>query len=212
MALQDVIRERSLMDDPREGRKKPVTEGGACLSLDAAPVQKKIEQKFPAKITRAELEVPDPFLVIDAGAIVDVATYLRDEPELAFDMLHCHAAVDYLSEKEPESSRIEVVLHLTSLKHRHWIVLKVILPRDKPKMPTLEGVWPTANWHEREAYDLFGIEFVGHSDLASHLPSGKTGLDTLYAKTGSGRTSGTVSPSNPPRSFRNVRSRARTSV
>ncbi len=135
------------------------------MSLDAAAVQKKIEQKFPAKITRAELEVPDPFLVIDVDAIVDVSTYLRDEPELAFDMLHCHSAVDYLSEKEPESARIEVVLHLTSLKHRHWIVLKVILPRDKPTMPTLEGVWPTANWHEREAYDLFGIEFVGHSDM-----------------------------------------------
>ena len=134
------------------------------MSLDAAAVQERIEKKFPAKISRAELEVQDPFLVVDVNAIVDIATYLRDEPELAFDMLHCHSAVDYLSEKEPESSRIEVVLHLTSLKHRHWIVLKVILPRDKPEMPTLEGVWPTANWHEREAYDLFGIEFVGHSD------------------------------------------------
>jgi NADH-quinone oxidoreductase subunit C len=135
------------------------------VSLDAAAVQQKIEDKFPGKITHAELEVVDPFLVVDAAAIVDIGTYLRDEPELAFDMLHCHAAVDYLEEKEPEKARIEVVLHLTSLKHRHWIVLKVHLRRDEPKMPTLEGVWPTANWHEREAYDLFGIEFVGHSDF-----------------------------------------------
>ena len=134
------------------------------MSLDAASVQQKVEAKFPGKITRAELEVKDPFFVIDKDAIVDVATYLRDEPELAFEMLHCHSAVDYLDAKDQED-RIEVVLHLTSLKHRHWIVLKIELPRDNPKMHTLEGVWPTANWHEREAYDLFGIEFEGHSDF-----------------------------------------------
>lgn len=135
------------------------------MSLDAAAVQQKIEAKFPGKITSAELEVTDPYLVVDTAAIVDVATFLRDEPELAFDMLHCHSAVDYLEEKEPDKARIEVVLHLTSLKHRHWIVLKVLLPRDEPKMATLETVWPTANWHEREAYDLFGIVFEGHSDF-----------------------------------------------
>ncbi len=135
------------------------------MSLDAAAVQQRIEAKFPGKITSAELEVTDPFLVIDNAAIVEVGTFLRDEPELAFDMLHCHSAVDYLELKEPEKARIEVVLHLTSLKHRHWIVLKVMLPRDNPKTPTLENIWPTANWHEREAYDLFGIEFEGHSDL-----------------------------------------------
>ena len=99
------------------------------MSLDAASVQQKVEAKFPGKITRAELEVKDPFFVIDKDAIVDVATYLRDEPELAFEMLHCHSAVDYLGAKDQED-RIEVVLHLTSLKHRHWIVLKIELPRD----------------------------------------------------------------------------------
>jgi len=131
------------------------------LSLDAPAIQKKIEEKFPGKINRAELELTDPFLVVAKDAVVDVATFLRDEPELAFDMLHCHSAVDYMKEGE---ERIEIVLHLTSLKHRHWIVLKVELPRDNPKMPTLENVWPTANWHEREAYDLFGVTFEGHSD------------------------------------------------
>jgi len=135
------------------------------LSLDAAAVQQKIEEKFPGKVTSAELEVVDPFLVVDVSTIVEMCTFLRDEPELAFDMLHCHSAVDYLPPKAPEDARIELVLHLTSLKHRHWIVLKIMLPRENPKMPTLEGVWPTANWHEREAYDLFGIEFEGHSDF-----------------------------------------------
>jgi NADH-quinone oxidoreductase subunit C len=57
------------------------------------------------------------------------------------------------------------VYHLSSLKHRHWIVLKVYLPRVDPKIPSVEKIWPTANWHEREAYDLFGVIFTGHSDF-----------------------------------------------
>ena len=138
------------------------------MSLDAAAVQQKIEAKFPGKVTHAEIEdVVDPFLVVDAAAIVDVSTYLRDEPELAFDMLHCHSAVDYLEEKEPEKARIEVVLHLTDVAQAPPLdrVEGASAAASKPKMPTLEGVWPTPNWHEREAYDLFGIEFVGHSDF-----------------------------------------------
>jgi NADH-quinone oxidoreductase subunit C len=130
------------------------------LSQEAAAIKQKLDEKFPGKISEAQLEVVDPFLVVEKDAIVDIATFLRDEPELAFDTLHCHSAVDY-----PKDERIEIVLHLSSLKHRHWIVLKVHLPRAEPKMPTLENVWPTANWHEREAYDLFGVVFEGHSDL-----------------------------------------------
>ncbi|MGH9334400.1 MAG: NADH-quinone oxidoreductase subunit C, partial [Vicinamibacteria bacterium] len=57
-----------------------------------------------------------------------------------------------------------IVYHLTSLKHRHWIVLKVHLPREGARTPSLETIWPTANWHEREANDLFGVVFEGHSD------------------------------------------------
>jgi NADH-quinone oxidoreductase subunit C len=129
------------------------------LSLGAADIQAKLEAKFPGKIVQAQLEAIDPFLVVDQGALIDMGRYLRDDPELAFDTLHCLSAVDYLKE-----DRIEIVYHLSSLKHRHWIVLKVHLPRVDPKVETVEKVWPTANWHEREAYDLFGVVFAGHSD------------------------------------------------
>jgi NADH-quinone oxidoreductase subunit C len=130
------------------------------LSLSASDIQSRIEAKFPGKIASAELEVVDPFLVVDKDVIVKLGTFLRDEPELAFDTLHCISGVDY-----PKEERIDVVYHLTSLKHRHWIVLKVQLPRSGPRMATVESVWPTANWHEREAYDLFGVVFEGHSDF-----------------------------------------------
>jgi NADH-quinone oxidoreductase subunit C len=129
------------------------------VSLKADAIQKKVEEKFPGKIQEAKLDVVDPFLVVEPGAIVGIGTFLRDDPELAFDTLHCLSAVDYLKEE-----RIEIVYHLSSLKHRHWIVLKIRLPRVEPKVSTVETVWPAANWHEREAWDLYGVRFEGHSD------------------------------------------------
>jgi Ni,Fe-hydrogenase III component G len=115
------------------------------VSLEAADIQARLEAKFPGKILEAKLEAIDPFLVVDQRALLDMGRALRDDPELAFDTLHCLSAVDYLKE-----DRIEIVYHLSSLKHRHWIVVKVHLPRVDPKIPTVETIWPTANWHERE--------------------------------------------------------------
>jgi NADH-quinone oxidoreductase subunit C len=130
------------------------------LTLQAPEIHQQLEAKFPGKVKEAKLDVVDPFLVVDKDAIVAMGTFLRDEPELAFDTLHCLSAVDYLKEE-----RIEIVYHLFSLKHRHWIVLKVHLPRVDPKVSTVETVWPAANWHEREAWDLYGVKFEGHSDF-----------------------------------------------
>ena len=127
--------------------------------MTAADILKRLEEAFPGKVKRSALEVVDPFLVVEGSSIAEIGTWLRDQSDLAFDTLHCLSAVDY-----PKEEKMEVVYHLTSLKHRHWIVLKVETPRDGGKVPTVEGVWRTANWHEREAYDLFGIQFEGHSD------------------------------------------------
>ncbi|HOM05330.1 MAG TPA: NADH-quinone oxidoreductase subunit C, partial [Candidatus Kapabacteria bacterium] len=64
-----------------------------------------------------------------------------------------------------EKDKFIVVYHLFSLQHKHRIALKVYLDRENPHVPTVERVWRSANWHEREAYDMFGIVFDGHSDL-----------------------------------------------
>ena len=127
--------------------------------MSPAKILKKLEEKFPGKIKSSELEVVDPFVIVEASAIADIGNWLRDESDLAFDTLHCLSVVDYLKEE-----KMQVVYHLSSLKRRHWIVLKVETPREGAKVPTVEKVWRTANWHEREAYDLFGVWFEGHSD------------------------------------------------
>ena len=102
----------------------------------------------------------DPWFVCDALGIVDVATWFRDEPILAFDSLECLTGTDY-----PDALQIHVALHLWSYSRRHRAVVKVLLPRDAPVMRTLSPVWPVASWQERECFDLLGVLFDGHPDL-----------------------------------------------
>jgi NADH-quinone oxidoreductase subunit C len=102
----------------------------------------------------------DPFCVVKRERIVDVCRFLKTEPGLDLDFLEDETAVDW-----PKRNVIEVVYHLLSYRHRHTIVLKVEADRAAPSVPTVEGVWKTANWFEREIYDLFGVDFPGHPDL-----------------------------------------------
>lgn len=92
-----------------------------------------------------------------------VCRFLRDDPDLAFDFLSDVTGVDRLMLPEP-SPRFEVVYHVYSLQHRRRLRLKVRVA-DGQAVSTVTGVWPTANWHEREVYDLFGVPFEGHPDL-----------------------------------------------
>jgi NADH-quinone oxidoreductase subunit C len=102
----------------------------------------------------------DAFAVAKRERIVEICRFLASEPELAFDFLEDLTAVDW-----PKRNVIEVVYHLVSYTHRHSFVLKVELDRAAPSIATVEGVWKTANWFEREVYDLFGVDFEGHPDL-----------------------------------------------
>ena len=129
--------------------------------MDAKAIHERLAGKFADKVTGTNLEVASPFAVVAADAIVEVAGFCKSDPGLAFDNLMCLSAVDYPKETPP---RMEVVYHLLSYRHAHTFALKVHLPREGPSVPTVEGVWGVANWHEREAYDMFGIVFAGHSD------------------------------------------------
>jgi NADH-quinone oxidoreductase subunit C len=130
--------------------------------LEAAAIHEKLVAKFGAGIAAFEAAVLQPWAVVSADAIGEVAAFCKADPDLSFDNLMCLSAVDYPKTDPP---RLEVVYHLWSYRHTHAFVLKVFLPREDARVPTVEGVWAVANWHEREAYDLMGIVFEGHSDL-----------------------------------------------
>lgn len=104
--------------------------------------------------------VKDPFFKVKAEQLGEVARVLREDPELDLDFLQCLTAVDWI-----KLNLFQVVYHLYSYKLRHGIVVKVDLPRDNPIVPSVMGIWPTADWLEREQYDLLGILFTGHREL-----------------------------------------------
>jgi NADH-quinone oxidoreductase subunit C len=121
-----------------------------------------ILEKLKARFSEVSFELVetkvDPFIKVPAKYIAEVAAFLKEDEALAFDSLMCLSGVDY-------PNTLTVVYHLFSFKHGHKLVLKVETPRDNPSVPTVENVWRTANWHEREAFDMFGIHFENHSDL-----------------------------------------------
>ena len=96
--------------------------------------------------------------MIDASSIADVATYCRDDDALQLDSLMCLSALD-------RDACLSVVYHLHSMTHKHIACLRVDVPRSEAVVPSVERVWKTADWHEREAHDLMGIAFAGHRDL-----------------------------------------------
>ena len=128
--------------------------------MEAKEIYETLERQFPGKVSGFRGDVFDPYLYVDAQAIVEVGGYLRDRAELKFEVLSDLTCVDL-----PKENKLEAVYHLYSYTHRHQIVLKVALPREEPRVATVEGVWKAANWFEREVFDLFGVVFPGHSDL-----------------------------------------------
>jgi NADH-quinone oxidoreductase subunit C len=130
--------------------------------MDAKAIHDRLAQKFGEQITAFQAEALQPWVVVAPSAIAEVAAFVKADPDLVFDNLMCLSGVDYPKETPP---RLEVVYHLLSYTHHHTFVLKVHLPREDARVPTVENTWGVANWHEREAYDMFGIVFEGHSDL-----------------------------------------------
>ena len=130
--------------------------------MEAQAIHEKLVATFGEQVLSADLETASPFAVVAIDAIAEVAAFCKEDADLAFDNLMCLSGVDYPGEDPP---RMEVVYHLLSYTHHHTFALKVHTPREDPAVPTVEGVWGVANFHERECWDMFGIVFAGHSDL-----------------------------------------------
>lgn len=131
--------------------------------LDSRQIEAILQAEFPeGTIISSNHDVAQPFIVVKTDKITAVATFLRDDPRLYFDFLNCLSGVD----SGPAEGKLSVVYHMMSIPHGHRLVLKVVIEREMPEpVPSLANIWLTANWHEREAYDLVGIPFSGHPDL-----------------------------------------------
>jgi NADH-quinone oxidoreductase subunit C len=152
--------------------------------MTASDIIASLDQQFGAKIKSKNAEAFDPFIVVEAADLIEVCRFLRDDGRLKFEILNCISGIDYL-ELDPKKvakagfePHVEVVYHLQSFTHRHRFTIKVTLPRwkndkpgDIPEVPSVTSIWPAADWHEREVYDLSGIRFNGHPDLRRILLS-----------------------------------------
>lgn len=101
----------------------------------------------------------DPWIeVVQEEQLLDVIRYLKDQ--LNYGTLHCLSG-DHLAEEE----QLMVIYHLYSIEDDKWATLKVKMPEDSASVPSISGIFPSADWHEREAYDMLGIRFEDHPDL-----------------------------------------------
>lgn len=102
-----------------------------------------------------------------------LATQLRQQEDLCFDYLFCLTCIDW-------KTHLTMVYHLDSTKYRHNIVVKVILDKTNPSIETVSDIWQTANFHEREVYEMFGVNFLHHPDLRLLiLPDGWEGKNPM---------------------------------
>jgi NADH-quinone oxidoreductase subunit C len=143
-----------------------------------------LDERFGPALIGKKLDAIDPWATVHPDQLLEVAQFLRDDSRLRFDILNSVSGVDYL-ETDPKKiakagfePHLEVVYHLSSFVHAHRFTLKIILPRwhdDQPgrlpEVPSVSALWRTADWHEREVYDLCGVAFTGHPDLRRILLS-----------------------------------------
>lgn len=124
-----------------------------------------IKNRFPDALVDISIFLNELTLLVKRESISEIAGFLKENEDLAFNFLSDLCGVDRV-----ESNGVfEVVYHLYSINKNHRVRLKVHIPSHEPRVSTVTHVWKTANWHEREAYDMFGIQFDGHPDLRKIL-------------------------------------------
>ena len=116
----------------------------------------KIRELFPSAVLEEGGEWVT--VLVDAPGWKNIAEQLRANESLSFDYMFCLTCVDW-------KTHFTMVYHLTSTTYRHTLIIKSKLDRNNPEIETVSGIWRTAEFHEREVYDLFGVKFLHHPDL-----------------------------------------------
>lgn len=126
-----------------------------------------LKTALPSAVLRVKTFRDETTIIVEAADIVAVTNYLKVTPGLVYNFLSDISAVDYYpdppTDERPE--RFAICYHLYSMLYNRRIRIKVFVPEDDPVVPTIVGVWPGANWPEREIYDMMGIRFHGHPDM-----------------------------------------------
>ena len=132
-----------------------------------------LKERFGDAVVDAVMDARRPYAVVDLSRWSEIALFLRDDSRLSFNMFQCLTALDLL-----EDDKLAAVYDLFSVpitdgercpKLRHSFAVRVVVDRNDPHIPTVSTIWPAADWHEREAFDLMGIVFDGHPDLTRIL-------------------------------------------
>jgi NADH-quinone oxidoreductase subunit C len=151
-----------MSNEIKQGQADTENAGAATGSSTPSPLVAALQLQRPDladAISEAFYEVT---MIVPRDKIVELCSYLKTAPDFEFNFLADLCGVDRGPEEEP---RFEVNYHLFSTTKHHRLRLKVVLTDDDPHVATVTGVWRTANWHERETYDLLGIVFDDHPDL-----------------------------------------------
>lgn len=140
--------------------KKPDYDEEALRKEVPSIILDKLQEKFPEHIEEVSYYADQVIVRIQNDLLLEICTFLKEDPSVALDYLSCITGVDY-PERE---KRLDLIYHLESISKNHRLTLKISVG-EKEAVPSVTSLWKTANWHEREAYDLLGVNFSGHPHL-----------------------------------------------
>jgi NADH-quinone oxidoreductase subunit C len=161
----------------------PAGAGAAVAPSPPDPVTEAASRKIRAHLGDAIVEESlggqHPWIRVEPSRLVETCRLLRDDPDLRLDCCHLVSGIDWPPKSPAEGAgSLEAVYHLVSYsrpvdsayrrraeKNDAYVTLRVRVPRDRPEVPSVRDVWPGADWHERETYDLMGIRFTGRASL-----------------------------------------------